>query len=63
MEMLFDRNYKMLQIQRPFIGNEETNQSFVIWQPEGIYYGLYDRNTPFGYSNRFATSAHYVNTK
>lgn len=61
MEMLFDKNGKMLQIQRPFIGQEETNQSFVIWQPDGIHYGLYDRNVSFNYGNRFAQSRnHYL---
>jgi len=62
MEMLFDKNLKLLQIQRPFIGNEETNQSFVIWQPEGIHYGLYDKNVPFGNNNKFSMRGHYVPT-
>jgi len=42
MEMLFDRNYKLLKINRPYINMEETNYSFIIYQNEGPYYGLYD---------------------
>ena len=45
MEMDFDKNMNIVRSFRPYINYENTNRSFIIYNPEGgPNYGLYTNN-------------------
>jgi hypothetical protein len=55
MEMWFDKKYNLIQKNRPFVGQEETNQAFIVYNPDGgPYYGMYENPRTFTMSSHMS---------